>query len=443
MQISKQTLTKEQKRAIGILSIGTFLEYFDLMLYVHMAVLLNGLFFSTGDNFSSKLLSAFSFSVTFIFRPAGAILIGWLGDNIGRKSTVIITSLAMAVSCVMMANLPTYDQIGVLASWAVTICRVVQGMSSMGEVIGANLYLTESISEPLVYPAVVLMVLSSMVGGTVALGVAKLSLGENLNWRWGFWIGAVVAFVGIYSRTCLRETIDFVDAKRQINTYSKDFNIPKKQFLNKPWYKEKINKKLLVAYYLLEQSNPVAFYFTYMYCSYNILQKLHYSTGDIIQHNLIVSLIKLMICCGILFCSIYVKPLKFLKVRFIIFLPIIALTPFWLDSITNQFELLIFQSVFCIFEFGTITADPIFYKSFPVLKRFTTTTLTFSISRAIIYVISSFGLIFLTDTLGNYGLWILLVPVAIGYGWGLWQFIKVEAERDKEAQQKILELAKT
>ena len=26
-------LTKEQKQAVGILSIGTFLEYFDLMLY--------------------------------------------------------------------------------------------------------------------------------------------------------------------------------------------------------------------------------------------------------------------------------------------------------------------------------------------------------------------------------------------------------------------------
>lgn len=37
----KQKLTKEQKEAIGLLSIGTFLEYFDLMLYVHMAVLLN------------------------------------------------------------------------------------------------------------------------------------------------------------------------------------------------------------------------------------------------------------------------------------------------------------------------------------------------------------------------------------------------------------------
>lgn len=31
------SLTKIQKEAIGLLSIGMFLEYFDLMLYIHIA----------------------------------------------------------------------------------------------------------------------------------------------------------------------------------------------------------------------------------------------------------------------------------------------------------------------------------------------------------------------------------------------------------------------
>ncbi len=41
----QRSLNKEQKETMGLLSIGTFLEYFDLMIYVHMAVFLNGLFF--------------------------------------------------------------------------------------------------------------------------------------------------------------------------------------------------------------------------------------------------------------------------------------------------------------------------------------------------------------------------------------------------------------
>ena len=39
------SLSLEQREAAVILQIGTFLEYFDLMLYVHMAVFLNELFF--------------------------------------------------------------------------------------------------------------------------------------------------------------------------------------------------------------------------------------------------------------------------------------------------------------------------------------------------------------------------------------------------------------
>ena len=43
--MTKKGMTRAEIEAVGLLSIGTFLEYFDLMLYVHMAVLLNELFF--------------------------------------------------------------------------------------------------------------------------------------------------------------------------------------------------------------------------------------------------------------------------------------------------------------------------------------------------------------------------------------------------------------
>jgi MHS family proline/betaine transporter-like MFS transporter len=152
--MTAKTVREEEWRAIPILSIGTFLEYFDFMLYVHMAVLLNDLFFSKSDDFSASLLSSFAFCATFIFRPVGGLLIGWLGDTYGRRSTVIITSFAMALSCLLMFFLPTYQQVGIVASWAVTACRIVQGISSMGEIIGAQLYLTELIKPPKVYPAV-------------------------------------------------------------------------------------------------------------------------------------------------------------------------------------------------------------------------------------------------------------------------------------------------
>lgn len=80
LQIS---LTKQQKEAVELLSIGTLLEYFDLMVYVHMAVLLNSLFFPQNDPDSASFFTAIAYSITFVFRPFGALLFGWIGDTIG------------------------------------------------------------------------------------------------------------------------------------------------------------------------------------------------------------------------------------------------------------------------------------------------------------------------------------------------------------------------
>jgi MFS transporter, MHS family, proline/betaine transporter len=64
MEVTEQrSLTREQKEAVGLLSIGTFLEFFDLMLFVHMAVLLNDLFFPKTDPLTATLLSATYFGL--------------------------------------------------------------------------------------------------------------------------------------------------------------------------------------------------------------------------------------------------------------------------------------------------------------------------------------------------------------------------------------------
>ena len=137
-------LTRQQKESVFLLSIGTFLEYFDLMLYMHMAVLLNDLFFPQTDPAIAKILGAFAFASTYMFRPIGGFVIGRIGDRIGRKKTVMITTFIMAGCCVTMATLPTYAEIGITASVVMILCRALQGFSSLGEIAGALLYVMES-----------------------------------------------------------------------------------------------------------------------------------------------------------------------------------------------------------------------------------------------------------------------------------------------------------
>jgi len=110
-----------------------------------MAVLLNELFFPKTDPFTASLLSAFAFCSTFVFRPFGALIFGYMGDTMGRRITVVITTIMMAISCIIMAISPTYAEIGITASVIITLCRIIQGLSSMGEVIGAELYVAETI----------------------------------------------------------------------------------------------------------------------------------------------------------------------------------------------------------------------------------------------------------------------------------------------------------
>jgi MFS family permease len=290
------SLKREQKEAIGLLQIGTFLEYFDLMIYIHMAVLLNDLFFPKTDPHTAALLSAFAFCSTYVLRPFGALLFGYIGDNIGRKTTVIITTGMMALSCFIMANLPTYSQIGITAAWAVTICRIIQSISSQSELIGAEIYLTEITKPPTRYVIVSLTSFFSAFGGTMALALATFLTMFSISWRLAFWFGACIALVGSVARTRLRETPDFVDMKRRMKRAieeSSHYGLEKASELLKktnPLWKEKINKKTVFAYFFISCGFPACFYLSFMH-SANILKNTYgYSPEQIIKQNFIVSI---------------------------------------------------------------------------------------------------------------------------------------------------------
>ena len=70
----------------------------------------------------------------------------------------------------------------------------------------------------------------------------------------------------------------------------------------------------------------------------------------------------------------------------------------------------------------------LFLKHIPILKRFTTASFVYASSRALTYVVTSFSLVFLTDCFGYYGLWIIMIPVNVGFLWGVRYFEKLEGQ---------------
>ncbi|MCC8372165.1 MAG: MFS transporter [Rickettsia endosymbiont of Pseudomimeciton antennatum] len=427
-RIVPTSLTREQKEAVGLLSIGTFLEYFDLMLYVHMAVLLNELFFPKTDPHTTAIYSATAFCSTFFFRPFGALIFGWLGDNIGRKSTVIITTFMMSLSCIIMAVIPTYAEKGIIATVLVTFCRVIQGMASMGEAIGAELYLTETTSPPIQYPAVASVSAFIALGMMTAVGFASLITSNGINWRYAFFIGAIVAVIGIAARTSLRETPEFADAKRRIKLALEKASQNPAIIENSIIWKEKANKKTAISLFLIQCSWPACFYFAYFYCGNILTNTFGYSSTQVINHNFILSIVQLISVLWLMYLSYHIHPLKIVKTKLVIFSLLTLICPYLLNNIGNTHNLLIFQSIFIILISCSVPAVPIFFKHFPVFKRFTYTSVSYALSRAFIYVVTSFGFVYITKYFGHWGVLTILLPINIGFAFGLHHFEKLEKE---------------
>lgn len=418
---NKTKLSSEQKKAIGLLSIGTFLEYFDLMLYIHMAVLLNELFFPKTDPFTASLLSAFAFCSSYLLRPFGALIFGFIGDFIGRKSVIVITTITMAITCTTIAVLPTYAQIGITASWVITICRMVQGMAASAESRGAEIYITESVKPPLQYPLVAIITVFSAVGTSLALGVSSIFTNVNIfgteshYWRVAFFLGAIIGLVGGVARTSLREASDFANKKKMLKMKFADNKIDwDKNYLKDTFDNEKAFLTSL-AYFIICCARPPCFYFIYIYCSDILKHDFGLSAGEVISHNFWVSIVDMGGLLFLAYISSKIYPLTILKVKLFLFFACIIFFPAAMHTYPSQMTVFVFQCLASLFVFDDVPASPVFFTHFPIIKRFTYTSLLSSLAKLMTYAITSFGLVYSTKYFEYYGIFLILIPIGILY----------------------------
>lgn len=414
------SLNKPQKQIIGLLCVGTFLEYFDLMLYIHMALFLNEIFFPTNNYYNAILLSAFAFCSSYIFRPFGAIIFGFIGDKIGRKSTIVISTFIMATSCLIMANLPTYNQIGITASVVVTLCRAIQGMSSIAEFVGAQIYLTEILKPPIRYVGVMLMPISMMLGTIVALYMASKVISNNLNWRYLFWFGGIVAFVGLFARTKLTETTEFIQAKG--NSLAKQIAVTDKK-ISTP---SKIKFTTIIALFFTHSAWPVCSYFCYIYSGNILKNNFSFTSSQILHENLIISIVNLFTLLLVAYYTYRVYPLKLAKLLLIPFV-ITTIIGSWLlthsYTASNLFIVRLLILLFVPYS-GLITA--ISFNHVPILKRFTYISLALAVSHSIFYCIAPFVVAYLVEIFNFYGIIIINLPLAICFLWSIIHFENLE-----------------
>ncbi len=428
-QKTQNRLTKEQVKSITLLSLGSTLEYFDLMLYVHMAVVLNDLFFPESGWFSKGQIAAFSLWSTHALRPLGAIFFGRIGDLVGRKVAVILSTTVMAVCCFTLAALPTYQQIGITAPIVLTLCRMIQGISASAEVVGAQIYLAESIKGPWQHPVVSSIQIFTTLGSTIAVGIGAFfinpkffpSAWANDAWRFAFVVGALIGIVGAVARNTLKEATEFADRQRQFKEQYKKVGV------NFSHSNIKVPLNTSIAYFFITSAQSTLFFLVYIYLGTTVVKKnFGFSNVDIVSTNFLVVLLDFASTVVWSVLSYWFYPLLIIRVRALIFFCIICAFPLIMSHYNSSQIVFALQCLLITFHIGSGPAAAIFLRSFPTVKRFRYTGVISSLAKSTAYFIGPSLLATTTDNFGYQGVCLMFVPITIFF------FISVRYFEKKE-----------
>jgi MHS family alpha-ketoglutarate permease-like MFS transporter len=153
------------------------------------------------------------FAAGFLMRPIGGWIFGRIADRRGRKASLVISVTMMCAGSLMIAALPTYAQIGVLAPVLLLAARLLQGLSVGGEYGATATYMSEvalrgrrGFYSSFQY---VTLIGGQLLAVLVVVVLQQLLTEQDIRawgWRIPFVIGAVAAVVALMLRRTLTET---------------------------------------------------------------------------------------------------------------------------------------------------------------------------------------------------------------------------------------------
>jgi MFS transporter, MHS family, shikimate and dehydroshikimate transport protein len=218
--------------------VGGIIEWYDYFIYASAAALVFSTLFFPTVNPTLGVIAAFAtFAVGQFVRPLGAIILGNLGDRIGRKPVLVVTFVLMGASTFVIGLLPPYSAVGIVAPILLVVCRLFQGFGTGAEFAGVSVMLTEYAPEGR----------RGLFGCTGAIGSSTgLTLGtatffalqalpqdQLLAWGWRlpFLASAVLVGIGFYIRRRIEESPAFlrVVERRQVE------RLPLKGLVTQEW----------------------------------------------------------------------------------------------------------------------------------------------------------------------------------------------------------------
>ncbi|MCC3133545.1 MFS transporter [Campylobacter jejuni] len=234
-----QELTRTKKiRSIIAASSGNLVEWFDFYIYAFTATYFAHTF-STSDNPIVQQINAFGvFAAGFFMRPIGSWLFGSLADKVGRKKSMVVSVVLMALGSFMIAALPSKDVVGDFAIILLLLARLIQGLSVGGEYGIAATYLSELATEGKrgFYSSFQYV---TLIGGQL-LAVASISIMlfffsidemKDYAWRILFVVGGILALGSLLVRKVMNESATQIHKHEDRGTLKALFTSSWKQFL--------------------------------------------------------------------------------------------------------------------------------------------------------------------------------------------------------------------
>src|SRR6185312_1107568 len=202
-------------RVLAAASIGNALEWYDILVYGYFAVTVSALFFPKADPTTALLLTFGTFGVSYLVRPLGALVLGAYADKAGRRAAMLLSIVIMTIGTGLMAIMPTYDTIGIVAPIAVLIARLLQGFAVAGEFGSATAFLVEHSKTRKGFFASfqwfgqgLAAVLASFFG-VIMFGWLTPEQLSSWGWRVPFFFGLLIGPIGLYIRKHVAETPEF------------------------------------------------------------------------------------------------------------------------------------------------------------------------------------------------------------------------------------------
>ena len=202
--------------------VGNIMEWYDVGVYAYVAVLVGQAFLPAASDTTQNLFSLGVFAVTFIARPLGGVILGQLGDRLGRKEVLAFTLMMMAVATFGIGVLPPASVLGVWAPILLIALKLVQGFSTGGEYAGATTFVTEYAPDKKRGFYASLLDWGSYMGNALGAGfvtVLMLTLPDDFMATWGWRIPFLLALpmgaVALYLRSRIEDTPAFREAQAE------------------------------------------------------------------------------------------------------------------------------------------------------------------------------------------------------------------------------------